>query len=126
MGNAFVHAELQTPDLARAKDFYGKLFDWKLIDVPMPGTDLVYTLIDVDEGTGGGMFSPPEGAANPQWQAYVAVDDIEAYTAKARELGATVLQAPTRIGEYGWLSVIRDPTGATIAMWQMRPGLTST
>lgn len=126
MGNPFVHAELQTPDLAHARDFYGQLFDWKLVDVPMPGSDLVYTLIDVGEGTGGGMFSPPEGVTDPQWQAYVAVDDIEAYTAKARELGATVLQAPTRIGEYGWLSVIKDPTGATIAMWQMRPGLTTT
>ena len=32
MGNAFVHVELNTTDLAKAKEFYGQLFDWKLTD----------------------------------------------------------------------------------------------
>jgi predicted enzyme related to lactoylglutathione lyase len=35
MANPFVHVELNTNDLPRAKDFYGKLFDWKFEDVPM-------------------------------------------------------------------------------------------
>ena len=123
MGNPFVHVELQTPDLARAKAFYSSLFDWKLTDVPMPGADMVYTMVEVGAGTGGGMVTPPGGSAPAQWQAYVSVDDIETYTARAQELGATVLEPPTRIGEYGWMSVIRDPTGATLALWQARPGL---
>ena len=53
MANPFVHIELQTKDLAKAKDFYSRLFDWKLEDVPAPGGDLPYTLINVGEGTGG-------------------------------------------------------------------------
>jgi hypothetical protein len=24
----------------------------------------------------------------------------------------------TEVGEFGWMSVITDPTGATLAMWQ--------
>lgn len=126
MGNPFVHVELQTPDLARAKAFYSALFDWKLTDVPVPGADMVYTLVEVDGGTGGGMVTPPDGGAPAQWQAYVSVDDIETYTTRAQELGATVLQAPMRIGEYGWMSLIKDPTGATLALWQTRPGLETT
>ena len=36
MGNPFVHAELMTTDVAKAKAFYGKLFDWQLEDTQMP------------------------------------------------------------------------------------------
>ena len=38
MGNPFVHIELQTKDLAKAKEFYSKLFDWKLEDMPAPSS----------------------------------------------------------------------------------------
>jgi predicted enzyme related to lactoylglutathione lyase len=30
MANPFVHVELNTTDLAKAKGFYGKMFGWKL------------------------------------------------------------------------------------------------
>jgi predicted enzyme related to lactoylglutathione lyase len=52
MANPFVHVELNTTDVAKAKGFYSKLFDWKLEDMPMEGG--TYTLIHVGEGTGGG------------------------------------------------------------------------
>ena len=122
MANPFVHIELHTPDLARAKDFYSKLFDWRLEDMPAPGGDMPYTMINVGEGTGGGMFADLDPKALPHWLAYVGVDDIEASTRKAGELGATVLQEVMQIADYGWLSVIRDPTGAVIALWQPKTG----
>lgn len=122
MANPFVHIELQTSGLAKAKGFYSRLFDWKLEDIPAPGGDMPYTMINVGEGTGGGMFASPDPKIPPHWQAYVGVDDIEASTLKARDLGATVLQDVMQIGDYGRLSVIRDPTGAVIAMWQPKTG----
>jgi predicted enzyme related to lactoylglutathione lyase len=54
MANPFVHVELNTTDLTQAKTFYEKLFDWKMQDIPMPQGS--YTMIDVGEGTGGGMM----------------------------------------------------------------------
>jgi predicted enzyme related to lactoylglutathione lyase len=61
MANPFVHVELHTSDLARARQFYTALFGWKLEDMSMPeGT---YTMINVGGGTGGGMMhSHPHGA----------------------------------------------------------------
>jgi predicted enzyme related to lactoylglutathione lyase len=120
MGNPFVHIELQTRDLAKAKDFYSRLFDWELEDLPTPGGGMPYTMINVGEGTGGGMFTNTDPKVPPHWLAYVGVDDIEASTLKARELGATVLQDVMEIGGHGWLSVIMDPTGAVIAMWKSK------
>ena len=87
MANPFVHVELDTPDVAKAKAFYGKLFDWKLEDVPM-GDGTTYTMIGVGEGTGGGMMKNPMPNAPSIWLAYVLVDDIKAATQKARSLGA--------------------------------------
>ncbi len=120
MANPFVHVELHTSDLAKAKDFYGKLFDWKLVDTPMPGGGS-YTLIDVGEGTGGGMMTSPAPGMPSYWMAYVGVDDIVAATEKAKSLGATVVHDVMDIADYGRMSVIVDPTGAAIALWQSNP-----
>jgi predicted enzyme related to lactoylglutathione lyase len=121
MANAFVHVELQTNDLARARDFYSRLFDWKLQDVPMPGGG-TYTMIEVGSGTGGGMMASQAPGVPPHWMAYVGVDDIHASTRKARDLGAQVVVDVMEVAEYGWMSVITDPTGATLAMWQPKGG----
>jgi predicted enzyme related to lactoylglutathione lyase len=114
MANPFIHVELQTTDPAKAKDFYGKLFDWQLEDIP--GMD--YTMINVEEGTGGGMMKNPVPNSTSRWLAYVQVDDIAASTEKAKSLGATICKEVTEIPDYGLFSVIIDPTGAALALWQ--------
>jgi predicted enzyme related to lactoylglutathione lyase len=117
MANPFVHVELATTDVAKAKDFYGKLFDWKLEDIP--GMD--YTIINVGEGTGGGIMKTIQPDSPSYWLAYVHVADAAAATEKARKLGATICKEVTEIPGIGWFSVITDPTGATLALWQMNP-----
>jgi predicted enzyme related to lactoylglutathione lyase len=52
------------------------------------------------------------------WLAYVLVDDIAAATEKARSLGATVMRDVTEVKGAGWLSIIVDPTGATLGLWK--------
>jgi uncharacterized protein len=120
MANPFVHVELHTNDLARAKEFYSRLFEWKLQDMPMPGGGS-YTIIDVGGGTGGGIMVNQAPGTPPHWMAYVGVDDVRAATRKARDLGAKVVVDVTEVGDYGTMSVITDPTGATVAMWQAKP-----
>ncbi len=118
MANAFVHSELNTTDVDKAKAFYGKLFDWKLEDVPMEG--MVYTMIGVGEGVGGGMMKQMIPGAPSAWMPYVGVDDIHAATKKAKSLGATILRDVTEVKDMGWLSIFTDPTGAMIGLWQTR------
>jgi len=114
MGNPFVHVELHTQDPESAKKFYKQLFDWKFEDVP----DMDYTIINVGEGTGGGMMKSPMPDALPQWVPYVLVDDIAASTEKAKSLGATVLAGVTEIPGMGSFSMLLDPTGAAFALWE--------
>ncbi len=119
MANPFVHVELNTQDVAKAKSFYQSLFDWSLNDVEM-GAGKVYTLVNVGEGTGGGMMKHPMEGAQSTWLPYVLVDDIAAATAKARSLGATVVQDVMEVPNEGSLSVIIDPTGAALGLWQQK------
>jgi predicted enzyme related to lactoylglutathione lyase len=114
MANPFVHLELTTGDVAKAKDFYGKLFNWKFEDNQMPG--MVYTTFKPDSGPGGGIFTMP--GAPTAWLPYVGVDDINTATDKAKSLGAKIHNGPMEIPNVGWATVLADPTGATIALFQ--------
>jgi predicted enzyme related to lactoylglutathione lyase len=116
MANPFVHVELSTTDVGKAKTFYSKLFDWKLEDVPF-GAD-TYTMIQVGEGTGGGMMKHPMPGAPSAWMAYVLVDDIAAATKKAKSLGATVVKDVTEVMGAGHFTIISDPTGAVLGLWE--------
>ena len=46
------------------------------------------------------------------------VDDIGAATQKAKSLGAKVMKDVTEVKGVGSFSVIVDPTGAALALWQ--------
>ena len=118
MGNPFVHIELTTSDVGKAKSFYKSLFDWKLKDVDMGGGQ-TYTMIDVGNGTGGGMFEMP--GAPIAWVPYAAVGDVAKSTEKARSLGATILKEKSEVPGMGWYSIFKDPTGALIALWEPKP-----
>ena len=118
MANPFVHVELNTTDVGKAKAFYGKLFAWTLEDIPM-GND-TYTMLKVGEGTGGGMMKHPVPGAPAAWLAYVLVDDIAAATQKAKSLGATIMRDVTPVMGMGKLSIIVDPTGAHLGLWQSK------
>jgi uncharacterized protein len=118
MANPFVHVELNTTDVSKAKDFYGKLFDWTLKDMQMG--EMSYTMIGVEKGTGGGIMKNPMPGVPSFWLAYVEVDDIAAATKKAESLGAKIIRDVTEVMGAGWLSIIQDPTGAGLGLWKSK------
>ena len=117
MSNPFVHVELNTTDVEQAKAFYSQLFDWKLQDMEM-GPSGTYTTIGVGDGTGGGLLKNPMPGVPSFWLAYVLVDDIGAATKKAKSLGAKIVKDSIEVPDMGWLSIIEDPTGAALGLWQ--------
>jgi len=120
MANAFVHIELNTTDPGKAKAFYGKLFDWQLTDMPMH--DRTYTLIKVGEGTGGGIMQHPMPGQPSIWIPYVEVADLKAHTDKARTLGGTVIKEMVEVKDMGTFSIVLDPTGAALGLWEVKKG----
>jgi len=48
----------------------------------------------------------------------VHVDDVVASTAKAKSLGANIMRDATEIPGVGSFSILIDPTGAALALFQ--------
>lgn len=119
MANPFVHLELNTPELAKAKSFYGEMFGWQFQDIDM-GPAGVYSTFKPSSGPGGGMCTMAGGFNG--WLAYIGVEDIDAATEKARSLGANVFVDSQEIPEVGWFSVLADPTGCTVAIFEPKTG----
>ena len=117
MANPFCHLELNSTDLSKSKDFYGKLFTWEYDAMDM-GPGGTYVIIKPGTGPGGGMMTHPVPGAPSAWLPYVAVDDVAASTAKAKSLGAQVMRDKTEVPNMGWFSIILDPTGAALGLWQ--------
>jgi predicted enzyme related to lactoylglutathione lyase len=116
MPNTFIHVELATTSVPKAKAFYAKLFDWKLADMPMP--DGTYTLIEAGKGAGGGMMQQSIPGAGSAWMPYILVKDIDAATKKAKKLRGKIMKDVTEVTGMGWLSIIVDPTGAVFGLWE--------
>ena len=114
MATNFGHIELVTQDLDKAKEFYQKLFSWNVRDLP----DMPYSLFNEALAPAGGMMKSPQPGSESFWIPYIVTDDIAGLTEKARNLGGTVHREVTVAGQYGWLSIINDPTGATFGLWQ--------
>ncbi|MFO0711109.1 MAG: VOC family protein [Sandaracinus sp.] len=113
MANSFCHFELNTTDVAAAKKFYGKVFDWSYEDMPGMG----YTMIKAGT-TGGGIQKKPMAEAPTMWLSYVEVDSVKATLAKAKKAGATIVQDFMPIGAMGAIGIFVDPAGAALGVWE--------
>ena len=113
----FSWTDLATPDVQASKEFYGALFGWEFEDNPIPD-DGVYVMARIDGRAAATMFETAE--RHPAWASYVTVDDVDAATERARELGANVLADPFDVMDVGRMSTIQDPTGAAPCLWQAR------
>ena len=114
---SFVWYEMLATDTKAAVDFYTKLIGWTTQEWNDMGQP--YTMWVAGEKPFAGLMELPEEAraagAPPHWLAYVAVDDVDQTTAKAVELGATVLVPAQDIPKVGRFSIIADPQGAVIS-----------
>jgi predicted enzyme related to lactoylglutathione lyase len=117
----FCWVELATSDADAAKTFYTQLFGWTYEDHPM-GPGMVYTMLKLDGKDVGALYKlMDEQAAQgvpPNWLSYVSVTNADESTAKAKDLGATILKDAFDVMTVGRMSVIQDPTGAVFALWQ--------
>jgi predicted enzyme related to lactoylglutathione lyase len=112
----FSWADLTTSDAAAAKAFYTAVFGWSYQDNPVPDGS-VYSMAERD---GHAVAAIAGGDQPPHWNCYVTVDSVDDATARAGVLGATVLAEPFEVMDAGRMSVIADPTGAALCLWEPR------
>lgn len=118
---SFCWFELGTSDQSAAKRFYGSLFGWASEDFPM-GPGGVYTMFRLNGRDVGACYTLNEAqkaqSVPPHWNLYVAVENADAVAGRASELGAQIFMPPFDVVDAGRMTVMADPTGAVISIWQ--------
>jgi predicted enzyme related to lactoylglutathione lyase len=115
--NRLAWVDLASADAEASRDFYAKLFGWKL-DVnpdPLYGGYALAKLGDQDVGGIGPTQSPDQPTA---WSLYVGTDDAAALDAKVQAAGGTVIAPAFDVGDLGKMAVYQDPSGAFFSGWQ--------
>lgn len=121
--------DLQTPDVAAGKAFYGPLFDWTFDDVvDSAGRRLaVARKRDGVVAAIGPVLPRAHDHAHDQhahdiaaarWNTYLAVDDVGAALTRVKAAGGSVLAPATDVDDAGVLAVVRDVGGAVVHLWQ--------
>ena len=117
----FCWVDLAARNVPAAQRFYGELLGWEATDAPK-GTapsDRIWRTDGKDVAGVGELGDPKDHLIDsPHWHSYVSVDDLDATTASASEAGGSVFIEPTDLGEAGRVSVVVDPGGAGLGLWQ--------
>ena len=115
MHNPVVHFEIQSQDPAALREFYTRLFDWKIELHEAIDYGVVMTKPTEDAvGINGGITSSRGGENLVTF--YVQTDDIDAQLQNAVELGATVIMPVTTIPGAVTFAVFADPQGNRIGL----------
>ena len=118
--------DLATSDQDAAKAFYGGLFGWEYDELPM-GDDATYSMAQLGGRTAAAIAPQQpheiEQGIPPHWNVYVTVADVDATTASVAEHGGSVLAEPFDVFEAGRMSVVADPAGAALCLWQPRDNI---
>lgn len=122
-----VHFEISFDDLERAKDFYGSVFGWSIMDWEMPG-GIVYTgvrTVEVDEET----YVPKEpGAINggfvkksgdiPAPVITINVDSIDEAVKRIEAKGGKMVGEKGEVPDMGYYAYFKDSEGNVMGLWE--------
>jgi uncharacterized protein len=111
--------DLGSPDVDASISFYGSLFGWTASE-PGPPEAGGYRFFLQDGQMVGGIGPLMMEGQPPAWLNYVSVADADETARKARDAGGTVFVEPTDVMDVGRFSVLADPTGAALGLWQPR------
>lgn len=119
-----VHFEIPADDLARARDFYGSVFEWGLqvmeeMDytiVQTTSTDETSQLPREPGAINGGMMA--RSAKTPAPVITVGVDAIDDSLKKIEAAGGSVVTPRTDIPGMGAYAYFKDSEGNVLGLWE--------
>jgi predicted enzyme related to lactoylglutathione lyase len=123
--NTVSHFELYATDPKKLAEFYTKMFDWTVTDMPQSDYILVQSGETDDKGMlkhpgaiNGGIARRPEGFTINGAVNYSMVDSIEDSVARALSLGAKMTKGKTAVPGMGWFAMFIDPEGNNFAIFK--------
>lgn len=120
-----VHFEIPTDDVARAKEFYGSIFEWELQDYDMgDGAYTIVQTVPVDDkqmpkepgAINGGLMKRTSDTPAPVIT--IGVDSIDDALKKVEAGGGTVVHPRTEIPNMGAFAYFRDTEANVMGLWE--------
>ena len=120
-----LHFEIPADDIARAKDFYGSVFDWELQDVQMgEGMYTTVRTVAVDDqqmptepgAINGGMMQRTE--ATPAPVVTIGVGSVDDALKKIEAAGGSTVTPRTEIPNMGAFAYFKDSEGNVVGLWE--------
>lgn len=113
----FCWADAGVRDLARTVDFYTGLFGWEARELDsVPGQYV--TFLAQGRAVAGAGVAPVE---TDVWNLFLAVEDSEAEVSRCVAAGASLLVEPSTVPGSGRFTMLRDPSGAGLGLWEPAP-----
>jgi len=122
--NRVVHFEIQADDIERAKNFYQKVFDWKIekyMSKEKSGMMDYWMIMTGKEGTpgiDGGMYQRPKEDQIHTFDGTIEVADIDKAIEVVKSSGGTITREKSELPGVGWFASAKDPEGNRFAMMQ--------
>jgi hypothetical protein len=129
MKNKVVFFEIPASNFKQAKEFYEKVFDWKVDLWGEDGAMALTTPVDKDQnptepgGINGGFHKRKSKQDQPSF--VVETGDIEKTLAAIEKAGGKVTTPKHAVGEWGFMADFADPDGNIIALWEKAARLSS-
>src|SRR5207248_10264084 len=117
VANKPVWVDLSSDDAAASREFYAKLFGWKVEVNPEPQYG-GYAMANVGDRAVAGIGPKMSPQAPTAWSIYIGTEDAKALAGKVEAAGGTVIAPPFSVGDQGVMATFQDPTGALISAWQ--------
>ncbi|MBB5869988.1 putative enzyme related to lactoylglutathione lyase [Allocatelliglobosispora scoriae] len=108
--------DLGTTDVDGARDFYGEIFGWTLVDLGPEAGGYGFFLKDGKQVAGIGPATDADRGTS--WSTYFATDDVDAVAARVETHGGKVIVPPEDVMDQGRMAVFTDPAGAFFSSWQ--------
>ena len=114
--NAPAWIDLSSKDAAASRDYYSKLFGWKVeVGGPEAGG---YALAKLGGKDVAGIGPAQDPNAPSAWMVYIGTRDADATARKVEAEGGKVVAPPFDVLEQGRMAVFQDPAGAFISVWE--------
>ncbi len=120
--NKVVHFEIPSSDFKKAKEFYEKIFDWKVELWGDDGAMAETVAVDKDQnpveagGINGGFFKRTSPSEQPSFA--VQTDSIDETLKAVEAAGGKIITPKLDFGEWGFMADIADPEGNQMALWE--------
>ena len=124
----FSYGDLSTSDLEAATTFYVDLFGWKYDDAPMSDEpNDIYRMFtrngDVVCAVSKQRAEQAQAGIPPMWNVYFTVADVDLKAKEAEAAGGGVLMPPFDVFDSGRMTVVADPSGGVICLWQPKESI---